>query len=60
MYYECGDIYEGEWVNDKKEGEGIIRYSKKTLLFLIWQKKPSKKDWFSETVLFENLTDFFK
>lgn len=35
MYYENGDIYEGEWMKDKNHGKGIIRYGKeKNSLFL--------------------------
>lgn len=34
MYYESGDIYEGEWMKDENHGQGIIRYGKRTLLYL--------------------------
>ena len=27
MTYTNGDKYEGQWVNDKKEGEGTMKYS---------------------------------
>ena len=27
MYYSNGDIYEGQWRNDKPEGEGMLRLS---------------------------------
>ena len=27
MYYSNGDIYEGQWHNDKPEGEGMLRLS---------------------------------
>lgn len=27
MYYSDGDIYEGQWWNDKPEGEGMLRQS---------------------------------
>ena len=25
MYYADGSVYEGEWYNDKKNGEGMLR-----------------------------------
>lgn len=34
MYYDNGDIYEGEWMKDENHGQGIIRYGKRTLLYL--------------------------
>lgn len=34
MYYESGDIYEGEWLKDKNHGQGIIRYGKRALLYI--------------------------
>lgn len=33
MNYENGDVYEGEWMKDKRHGCGIIRYGEKTLLY---------------------------
>ena len=27
MYYSNGDIYEGQWENDKPNGEGMLRLS---------------------------------
>ena len=31
MYYNNGDIYEGEWLNDMKHGNGMLRLSKSNL-----------------------------
>ncbi len=28
LKYNNGDFYEGDWINDKKEGNGIIKYKK--------------------------------
>ena len=38
MYYESGDIYEGEWLKDKNHGQGIMRFSKKTLHYINLKK----------------------
>jgi hypothetical protein len=27
MYYANGDIYEGEWLDDKRHGQGMLRLS---------------------------------
>lgn len=45
MYYENGDIYEGEWVKDKNHGQGIIRFGESTLLYIHFLK--SKIDYSS-------------
>jgi hypothetical protein len=29
MYYYTGDIYEGDWVNDKREGQGTYTLEKR-------------------------------
>ena len=42
-YYECGDKYEGNWKNGKREGNGICYYGNGDVYNGEW--KNSKKKW---------------
>lgn len=42
MYYADGSVYEGEWYNDLRNGEGMLRLGKVEMVnlnFLFNQKK---------------------
>lgn len=41
MYQETGDIYEGEWLRDKRHGQGIIQFGNETSIIV--KKNSSKK-----------------
>ena len=34
MYYTDGSVYEGEWYNDKKNGQGMLRLRKIHFYFM--------------------------
>ena len=36
MTYAAGDVYEGRWVNDKKNGSGVYHYASKREYEGIW------------------------
>jgi hypothetical protein len=33
MYYADGAVYEGEWYDDKRNGDGMLRLGKKTISY---------------------------
>jgi len=36
-YSQNGDVYEGEWLNNKKHGEFIIRGENKKAVMTLWR-----------------------
>ena len=44
MYWNNGDIYEGDWKNDKREGKGIMYYNNGKKKEGIWKNDKQEKN----------------